>query len=200
MPAGQRTGGDTGKEQAMQSRHRGALTQAAVVLVLLGALGMIVSMLLGVADVVGTKFFGYPVPGTLEVTESTMVLIVFGALAYTQTRRAHIRVEIFYNQVGPRAQSLMDAFTHLVAMVYFALLGWQGFSELLYSWEIREATMGTIRFPLYPARFLLAAGTLLLLMQLATDIADDLRRARTGEGPPPPPGPAVAEELSPQRV
>ena len=29
---------------------------------------MIVSMLLGVADVVGTKFFDWPVPGTLEIT------------------------------------------------------------------------------------------------------------------------------------
>ena len=59
-------------------------------LLLLGALGMIASMLLGFADVVGTQFLGLPVPGTLEVTESTMVLIVFGALAYTQRKRGQI--------------------------------------------------------------------------------------------------------------
>ncbi len=184
----------------MQSRFRGSLKQGAVGLVLLGALGMIISMLLGVADVVGTRFFGFPIPGTLEVTESTMVLIVFGALAYTQTRRAHIRVEILYGQTGPRAQSFMDAFTHLVALIYFGLLGWQGISELLYSWEIREATMGTIRFPLYPARFLLVVGTLLLLVQLAMDIAADLQRAWRGEGPPAPPSPSVTEEQAPQRA
>ncbi len=56
----------------------------ALVLLLMGALGMIISMFLGFADVVGTKFFNWPVPGTLEITESTMVLIVFGALAFTQ--------------------------------------------------------------------------------------------------------------------
>jgi hypothetical protein len=50
-------------------------------LLLLGSLGMLISMFFGVADVVGTKFLDYPVPGTLEFTESTMVLIVFGALA-----------------------------------------------------------------------------------------------------------------------
>ena len=50
------------------------IEKLALALLLLGALGMIVSMLLGFADVVGTKFLGWPVPGTLEVTESTMVL------------------------------------------------------------------------------------------------------------------------------
>ena len=158
-------------------------------LLLLGALGMIISMLLGVADVVGTKFLGVPVPGTLEVTESTMVLIVFGALAYTQSRRGHIRVELLYNHVGPRAKSFMEATTHLLAFVYFALLAWQGFNEVLYSWEIREATMGAVRFPLYPARFLLFIGTLLLLVQLALDLLQDLGRMWRGEAPPPAPPP-----------
>lgn len=182
----------------MQGRFGGMLDSAAVALVLLGALGMLVSMFLGVADVVGTKFFGYPIPGTLEVTESTMVLIVFGALAFTQTRRAHIRVEIFYNHVGPRAQSLMDALTHLLALVYFGLLCWLGAGELLYSWEIREATMGAIRFPLYPARALLVVGTALLLVRLAIDLASDVRRAWRGEGPPPPPTASPPAEEMPQ--
>ena len=149
-------------------------------LLLLGALGMIVSMLLGFADVVGTQFFGWPVPGTLEVTESTMVLIVFGALAFTQTKRGHIRVDIVHNWSGPRARAWKDAFTHLLAFVYFGLLFWQGVGEALYSWELSEATMGTVRFPLFPARLILAAGTFLLLLQLMLDIVRDVARALRG--------------------
>jgi TRAP-type mannitol/chloroaromatic compound transport system permease small subunit len=149
---------------------------------------MLASMVLGVADVVGTKFFNYPVPGTLEFTESTMVLIVFGALAYAQERRAHIRVELLYTHTGPRGKSAMEVVTHVVAFVFFALLAWQGIGELRYSWEIREATMGTIRFPLYPARFLLVLGTALLLLRLALDIVADLGRLRRGEPPPAPAG------------
>jgi TRAP-type C4-dicarboxylate transport system permease small subunit len=149
-------------------------------LLLLGAVGMIVSMLLGFADVIGTKFFGWPVPGTLEVTESTMVLIVFGALAYTQSTRGHIRVEIVYNYCSPRGKAVMDTVTHTVAFVYFALVFWLGAGEAMYSWELGEATMGTVRFPLYPARFLLAAGTFLLLLMLLLDIVDDVRRIASG--------------------
>jgi TRAP-type C4-dicarboxylate transport system permease small subunit len=138
---------------------------------------MIMSMFLGFADVVGTKFFDWPVPGALEVTESTMVLIVFGALAYTQSQRGHIRVELLYNRCRPRVQALLDAFTHLTALAYFGLVCWLGVNEFLYSWELREATMGAVRFPLYPARLLLAVGTFLLLVTLVLDLVDDIRKA-----------------------
>jgi TRAP-type C4-dicarboxylate transport system permease small subunit len=167
-------------------------------LLLLGTVGMMVSMLLGVADVVGTDLFGMPVPGTLEITESTMVLIVFGALAYTQSRRGHIRVELLYNHVGPRGKSFMEVATHLIAVVYFTLLAWQGYQELLYSWELKEATMGTIRLPLYPARFFLVVGTVLLVFQLVLDLIQDLGRLWRGEPPAPPPAPAIPEDDLPQ--
>lgn len=160
------------------------LGRLALGLLLLGTLGMIAAMLVGVADVVGTEFFGRPVLGTLEFTESTMVLVVFGALAYAQERRAHIRVELLYSNVGPAGKSFMEAVTHIVAFVFFALVAWQGYVELLYSWEIKESTMGSVRFPLYPARVLLVIGVALLILRLAIDIAQDIGRLRRGEPPP----------------
>jgi TRAP-type C4-dicarboxylate transport system permease small subunit len=160
------------------------LGRLALWLLLLGTVGLIASMLVGVADVVGTDFLGRPLLGTLEFTESTMVLVVFGALAYAQERRAHIRVELLYSHVGPRGKSLMEAVTHIVAFIFFALVAWQGYVELLYSWEIKESTMGSVRFPLYPARVLLLVGVALLLLRLAIDIAQDIGRLRRGEPPP----------------
>lgn len=166
------------------------LGRLALWLLLLGTVGMIAAMLVGVADVVGTEFLGRPLLGTLEFTESTMVLVVFGALAYAQERRAHIRVELLYSYVGPRGKSFMEAVTHIVAFIFFALVAWQGYVELLYSWEIKESTMGSVRFPLYPARILLVLGVWLLLLRLAIDIVQDIGRLRRGE---PPPAPALPE-------
>ena len=160
------------------------LGRLALWLLLLGTVGMIAAMLAGVADVVGTEFLGRPVLGTLEFTESTMVLVVFGALAYAQERRAHIRVEILYSFVGPRGKSFMEAVTHIVALLFFGLMAWMGYAELVYSWEIMESTMGSVRFPLYPARSLLLLGVLLLLLRLAIDILQDIGRLRRGEPPP----------------
>ena len=175
---------------------RANVRRLAIVMVLLGSVGMLASMAICVADVIGTNFFDWPVPGTLEFTESTMVLIVFGALAFTQDKRGHIRVEILHALCGPRVQSFLDMLTHLVALVFFVLLAWYSFGELSYSWEIGEATMGTIRFPLYPARLLLSFGTVLLILQLALDVIADFRRMRRGEGPPQVIAPADTAKVS----
>jgi len=160
------------------------MRRLAVGMVLLGSVGMMASMLICVADVIGTNFFDWPVPGALEITESTMVLIVFGALAFAQEKRGHIRVELLHGHMSPRVQSAMDLATHLVALAFFVLLAWYSFGELSYSWEIRESTMGTIRFPLYPARLLLSAGAVLLIAQLTLDVVADARRTWRGEAPP----------------
>ena len=150
-------------------------------ILLIGGLGMLVSTLLGTADVIGTQFFGRPVHGSLEITESTMVVIVFGALAYSQIRRNHIRVELFYSRVGPRTQAAMDVFADLMALLFFSLLLWQAINEAGMSYQIDESTFGLIRMPLWPARIMLAAGTGLLIVQLLVDLTGDVHRCVNGE-------------------
>ena len=156
------------------------LEPLALTILLVGGAGMVASTVLGAADVVGTQFFGQPVHGALEITESTMVVIVFGALTYAQIRRNHIRVELFYTRMGPRTQGAMDAFSDLMAIVFFGLLLWQASFEAMFSLQIDESTFGLIRIPLWPARFVLVAGTGLLIIQLFIDFFYDLNRALVG--------------------
>ena len=163
---------------------RESLRRVALAILLLGGIGTMAAMFLGTIEVVGTQSLKRPIPGALELTESTMVLIVFGALAYAQIRRGHIRVELVYTKMGPRVQAAMDVFANLAAMVFFGLLLWQSYHEAVYSLQIGEATVGLIRFPLFPARLILSVGTALLLLQLVLDTIVDIRRIKTGEAPP----------------
>ncbi len=157
------------------------IERIALIVLLIGGLGMLLSMFLGVADIVGTQVLHVPVPGPYEITESTMVLIVFGALTYAQIRRAHIRVEILHARMGPRTQAAMDVFADVAALVFFGLMLWQAKMEAEYSYQINERTVGLVRFPLYPARIVLAAGTALLILRLMLDLIVDIRRVYTGE-------------------
>lgn len=158
----------------------GILRRLALVILLIGGIGTMAAMFLGTIEVVGTQILRTPVPGALELTESTMVLIVFGALAYAQIRRSHIRVELIYTHMGPRVRAGMDVFAGLAALVFFSLLLWQAYHEAAYSLQIGEATVGLIRFPLFPARIVLALGTALLILQLLVDLAIDIRRVIDG--------------------
>jgi TRAP-type C4-dicarboxylate transport system permease small subunit len=152
----------------------------ALIVLLIGGLGMLFSMFLGVADIVGTQILLIPVPGPRELTESTMVLIVFGALASAQIRRAHIRVELLYLNTPPRVRAVMDVITDIAAIVFFGLILSEAISEAQYSYQIKEATTGLIRFPLWPARFTLVAGCALMILQLTLHLLEDLVRIRTG--------------------
>ncbi|MEQ8584927.1 MAG: TRAP transporter small permease [Thalassobaculaceae bacterium] len=156
------------------------LRRLAIFVLLIGGIGTMAAMLLGTIEVVGTQMLHTPVPGALELTESTMVLIVFGALAYAQIRRSHIRVELIYTNMGPRVRAAMDVFADICALVFFSLLLWQAYHEAVYSLQIGEATVGLIRFPLFPARIILAVGTGLLILQLVLDLITDIRRIIDG--------------------
>jgi TRAP-type mannitol/chloroaromatic compound transport system permease small subunit len=169
--------------------------RVAIVVLLLGGIGMLMSMFLGVADIFGTQVLSMPVAGPREITESTMVLIVFGALAYTQVRRAHIRVELLYYSRSPRTQAVMDVISNLAAILFYGLMFWQAVLEVEFSYRIGEATFGAVRFPLLPARIFLAFGVGLMIIRLLVDLVVDIGRIKTG-APPPVTGPEItAPEL-----
>jgi len=157
------------------------MERMALAVLLVGGLGMLIAMFLGTGDVIGTQFFGWPLHGAKEITESTMVLIVFGALAYAQIRRAHIRVELIYSHMTPRVQAAMDVVADLAGLVFFGFLVWQCTIEAILSWQVGEAADGLLRFPLYPARWILVAGTAMLMLRLMLDLILDCQRARSGE-------------------
>lgn len=165
------------------------LERLALAVLLVGGIGMLMSMFLGTADVIGTQVLSQPVPGAREITESTMVLIVFGALTYGQIRRSHIRVELLYTRLPPRGRAALDILADLCGLLFFGLLLWQAINEAQFSMQIEEATDGLIRFPLYPARIILATGTGLLLVRLVLDVIVDLGHLITGT--------EIAQEIDP---
>lgn len=137
--------------------------------VLLGGAGLMISMFLGMGDVIGS-IFNKPLPGALEVTESTMVLIVFGGLAYAQIRHRHLRVELAYLQAGPKMRSTMDIIASLSGILFFSLLTWQAWNEVVFSYQIGESTSGLVSFPLLPARIAVVTGSSLFIVQLLLDL------------------------------
>jgi len=55
---------------------------------------MFLLMAMTCVDVAGRYFFNRPLPGGLELTEITMVLLVFAGLPIVTTAREHVTVDI----------------------------------------------------------------------------------------------------------
>jgi len=153
----------------MLDRAQKIIEVFAFLAVLLGGAGLMISMFLGMGDVIGS-IFNKPLPGALEVTESTMVLIVFGGLAYAQIRHRHLRVELAYLQAGPKMRSTMDIIASFSGILFFSLLTWQAWNEVVFSYQIGESTSGLVSFPLLPARIAVVTGSSLFIVQLLLDL------------------------------
>ncbi len=126
-------------------------------------------MLLVVANVLTRYFLNSPIAGTLELTESALGYIIFLSLAMTQYDGGHIRVVLLTRWLSERHARWLEAFTLLLATVFFGWAAGAALDSALQSWEINEQEWGSIQFPLYPVRFSIAFGLLLMCLQCLLD-------------------------------
>jgi len=141
----------------------------------LAGLALFLMMLVGAANVIGTKLFGIPVPGTYELTEALMVASAFLAMALAHADKAHIRVELLVNRLGPRGRALADAFTELCTAAFFTGIAWFGWSAAIHSLRVGEFSSGSLPMPLWPARMALAVGATLMIVQSLAHLGRDTR-------------------------
>jgi TRAP-type C4-dicarboxylate transport system permease small subunit len=128
-----------------------------------------VMMLLVVANVLGRYLFNKPITGTLEFTESLLVLIIFLSVAMTQYDGGHIRVTLLTRRLPrPLARALVVG-CMLVGAVFF---GWCAYASGRFayeSWTFNEQEWGTVVFPLWPVKFVVFVGILMLAIQFLFD-------------------------------
>ncbi|WP_339948118.1 TRAP transporter small permease [uncultured Albimonas sp.] len=167
-------------------RLRDALDRLAVALMALGGLALVALMFLVSLDVAGKYLLAAPIPGTLEVVSSyLMVSLVYLPIGFVQLRRQHLMVELFTMGVPPRAKAGLDVLVGALAAVYVGLLSWLVFNQALDATAIREFRDVTDwLLPVWPARWLLPlAFGLMFLVTLAQTLID-LAYAVTGRGEP----------------
>ncbi len=141
------------------------------------AVAVLLCMVLGTADVLAARLLNRPLAGTIEATAMLVVLMVFGPLALIQREKSHIRVELVYELLGDRGRAILDVVASALGIVFFVLIGWYGWQNALSSVAIAEAAAGLVRFPIYPAKLILALAVSVLVLQLIRDLWESLRKA-----------------------
>ena len=134
-----------------------------------------VVMVLTVLDAFGRYFLNRPLVGTVEVSESSMVILVFSALAYCHFTIEHVSVGVNLERFGKRVQFVGKQFASVVALVYFGLLTWQSGKVALYSFKIKETSWGSYPLPLYVGKLVIAAGAGLMFICLVVEMLTFLR-------------------------
>ena len=104
---------------------------------------------------------------------------LFGAMfllaaGYTLKHDGHVRIDIFYNRLGPRGQAWIDLAGGLLFLLPMALLlGWLAWPMFVDAWATHEMSPDAGGLLRWPVKLLLPVGFALLALQ---GIAEVIKR------------------------
>jgi TRAP-type C4-dicarboxylate transport system permease small subunit len=142
---------------------------------ILGAVCLTLMMLLTVSDVAGRYFFNHPIQGTNEITGLLLVLVASSALAYSQIKKGHIRVDIISGRLSPRGQIILDAIAYFFCLFGSALITWQTFVRAGVYIVSRRPTE-TLSIPFFPFMLVLGLGFFFLAVVSLIDFLRSLAK------------------------
>jgi TRAP-type C4-dicarboxylate transport system permease small subunit len=122
------------------------------------------------SDVVGRYFFHHPIAGTNELVKCYIVAIVFFGVTHTLHQGRHIRTNIIVQYLPSNIQILCNIFASLIGIMIFILLSIFALQAAWESWLVREFDGIQLKIPVYPARFVVVLGSVLMVIQCILDL------------------------------
>lgn len=147
---------------------------------MVGLASIVVIMLVTTVDVVLRYFFNSPLRGAFEISELIMVVVVFFGLGYTQSVKAHVRVDILVSHLSIKSQLLVDLLNTALSLSFFGLVVWRSLLHAAYVWQSGEYT-DLLQIPMAPFKFLVPFGIGLFCIELIIDMVCIFREILRGK-------------------
>ena len=129
-------------------------------------------------EVVSRGAFGQ---GTLWSNETTVYLSAVAHLVgggYALSHRRHVRIDLIYERLSPRARACRDLFTFIFFLVYACPLIWCGPTMRWTSFPQGQGTRTPWNPPPWPVKLAIPVAALLLLLQGIANLLRDTGVAR----------------------
>jgi TRAP-type C4-dicarboxylate transport system permease small subunit len=128
----------------------------------LAGLALLSVVIVCVIDVLGWKLFGASIPSSVDFIKYMNVALVFLAVAYVQTDRGSVAIEMGQDHF-PRwlkvSVRVFGYFLGFAACLWVVYRGWFRLDKML---TTREAAQGIWKFPLWPFELCLLVGMFFL--------------------------------------
>lgn len=158
---------------AVQERFlqfQSAYAKAMSVFATIGGIATFTIMVLIDANALGRKIFNAPVPGSVELTEALMALLIMLPMAYTQCKGEHLRVTLLLDHLPYPLRRFLFTVTTIFAALFVAAMAYALYLFALRSFRIDEYVWGAhFRFPIYPVKGLICVGAAMLSFQFMLD-------------------------------
>ncbi|MDJ0828280.1 MAG: TRAP transporter small permease [Desulfobacterales bacterium] len=132
-------------------------------------------MMLTTGDVAGRFLFNKPVQGSFELIEIMLATIVFCAMAYCQSSKGHIAVDIVVKKLSRDSQKRVLLLNYLLTLCILGLIAWKSFENAIMVMHSKDVTM-ILGIPLYPFMFLVVLGAAGMSLEVIRDIVNMRKR------------------------
>ena len=113
----------------------------------------------------------------LELQWYLFSLVFLLGAAHTLRRDAHVRVDVLYGRLAPRAQAWVDIVGTLVFLIPFCVFVlWLSWPMVRNSWQVLEVSSDPGGLPRYPIKSVILVAFVLLLLQGVAEIARRIGR------------------------
>jgi len=144
------------------------------VLTMIAVLCCATCMFLINADILGRYLFLRPVPGTLELSEIFLCIMIYLPLAYLGMRGEHIRIEILYSRLPAKLRSGFDFLIKVLGFFFFAIMTRQTFLDGLHSYLIKQSTWGILPIKVWIPKLFIIVGCLSFSLHFFGSLFGDL--------------------------
>ena len=159
----------------------------------LGTLVVLALVVLLNVDVIARGVFSAPIPGTYEMVQFSVVLIVFLQLADVVRVDRLTRSDGFLNLMSGRRPGMTANLRRIInalSAIFMGLVAYITFPEFLHMWDTKDyfGVPGLFTLPWWPVKLVITLGTALsciifVLKVITAQDRPDKAHAQTAQGP-----------------
>ena len=131
-------------------------------------------------EVVARYFFGAPTVWAHGYSQRLFGTYFILVGAFTLLRNGHVRIDLIISRFSPRKRHMFDLLNMGFLMLWSAVLVIEGWQFFMNSYQVREVDEMVLRHPVYPYKFVLFVGAILIFLQATASAAKSI--ASLGKG------------------
>lgn len=132
-------------------------------------------------EVISRYLFGAPTIWAHGYSQRVFGCYFIMVGAFTLLRNGHVRVDLITSAFSFRVQRVFDMLNCIFLLVWGYVLITEGWGFFMYSWKIREADAMALGHPVYPVKFILVLGSVLITLQAVSFFIQNLISLAKGE-------------------
>lgn len=142
---------------------------------------LVFAMVIIVYEIAVRTFLGVSNVWAFDLTTYLCGTVYMVGGAYTLCRGKHVTLDLLYSRLSPRKKAVLNSITFFLFALFIGVILWKSTLNAVESALIAETSGTPWDAPIYPVRFVISLGALLILMQGIANFVRDLHMAVKGE-------------------